>query len=76
MIMPDHIHGIVRVGRTRSFAAFVRGFKSAVTSRVRQETIDEVRNVWQRGYHDRILREDDVIAARNYIAANPARWLL
>jgi hypothetical protein len=31
--------------------------------------------LWQRGYHDRIVRsESGLRAARGYIAANPRRW--
>jgi hypothetical protein len=31
--------------------------------------------VWQRGYHDRIIRDDEELSkARWYIRTNPARW--
>jgi putative transposase len=34
------------------------------------------RPLWQRGYWDRVLRNDDELArARDYIADNPRRWL-
>jgi REP element-mobilizing transposase RayT len=31
--------------------------------------------LWQRNYHERIIRDDrELVAIREYIAANPARW--
>jgi len=74
VIMPNHVHGIVRVG-SRPLATFIRGVKSAVTSRARREIEEPVHRVWQRGYYDRILRDDvELAAARAYIANNPTRW--
>jgi putative transposase len=33
--------------------------------------------LWQRGYHERIVRTDEGLArARRYIEENPQRWLL
>jgi REP element-mobilizing transposase RayT len=74
-IMPDHMHGIVRVGCV-PLSIFVAGFKAAVTSRVRREVPDDVRRVWQRGYHDRVLREHEIERAVEYIATNPTRFPL
>jgi hypothetical protein len=32
--------------------------------------------LWQRGYYDRFIRtQDELIAMRNYIKANPSRWM-
>ena len=46
--------------------AIIGGYKSAVTKRVGQP-------VWQRGYHDRIVRTAREAAnARRYIDANPS----
>jgi hypothetical protein len=31
--------------------------------------------VWQRGYHERIVRDDDELEAiRRYVVENPVRW--
>jgi hypothetical protein len=31
--------------------------------------------LWQRGYYDRVIRtQDELIAVKNYIKANPMRW--
>jgi len=59
----------------RSLGSFVAGFKSAATLR-----INEARNmpgtpVWQRNYHERIVRNArELHAARRYIIDNPRNW--
>lgn len=63
------------VVRNRSLSSFVQGFKSAVTTR-----INTIRNmpgepVWQRSFHDHIIRnEHSLNAIREYIAKNPINW--
>jgi REP element-mobilizing transposase RayT len=33
--------------------------------------------MWQRGYHDHVVRdEEDLARIREYIASNPIRWAL
>jgi REP element-mobilizing transposase RayT len=62
VVMPNHLHGIVRPGNV-PLAEFVGRVKSAVTSRARVE--DSIQRVWQRGFYDRILRNDiELDAAR------------
>jgi REP element-mobilizing transposase RayT len=64
-----------RVVEPDSLGAVVRAFKAACARR-----INEVRGmpgaaVWQRGYHDRVLRNDaELNRARGYILDNPRRW--
>jgi len=89
IIMPNHIHMIVHVGddgnrpaemRTdnkradchlplrRSISNMVQGLKGAITRRLGF-------SIWQRSFHDRIIRnqsEYDKIA--EYIENNPAKW--
>ena len=58
-----------------SFGAIVGSFKSACAKR-----INELRNtpglaVWQRNYHERVIRNDSELhALRDYIYNNPSRW--
>ena len=75
VLMPNHVHGIVwlnlgtdhTTSRTR-LSTFVGGYKAAVTRRAG-------RPIWQRGYYDRIIRDErELEAAWNYIEANPAKW--
>jgi len=78
VVMPDHVHAIVLLpprcrGETclapTPLGVVVGGFKSAVVRRS-----GEV-GLWQRGYHDRIIRnEHELDTLREYVAANPRRW--
>lgn len=60
----------------KSIGALVAGFKSAVTKR-----INETRNfpglpVWQRNYHEHVIRDDaDYDRIAKYVATNPQRWI-
>jgi len=120
VILPNHVHGIVRlpagarrrpnvVGAQRpgndrsvvdgmalvserrpdiggaaplptveagSLGAVVRAFKSALTLRVNRLRETPGARVWQRGYYDRIIRDEAELArVRQYIRDNPARWV-
>jgi len=57
-----------------NLGAFIRGYKSAVTSAVLKLS-DSKNSVWQRNYHEHIIRnEEDLSKVRNYIRRNPANW--
>ena len=56
-----------------SLGAIVGGFKSAVSKRAREQLGDV--KVWQRNYHDRVIRnEAELHAIREYITYNPLNW--
>ena len=56
-----------------SVGAIIGQYKPSVTRRIRQ--LDPSVRVWQRGYYDRIVRnEREADAIRQYIAENPAQW--
>ena len=76
VIMPNHVHFIVAIpsGPMRASAptgglpSLVRSWKALVTKEYGAP-------VWQRGYYDHILRdEEDWLRIRNYMEQNPARW--
>ncbi|MBP9598898.1 MAG: hypothetical protein KBE30_07145, partial [Desulfobacter sp.] len=53
----------------------VRGFKSAVTKRVRQLPNMNDTGLWQRNYGEHIIRnENELNHIRNYIRHNPQKW--
>jgi putative transposase len=89
IVMPDHVHGIVILrmedapdaGRARhasplrELGAVVASFKSASSRRIHELRDTPGGPVWQRGYFDRVLRDDaELVNARRYIADNPLRW--
>ncbi|MFQ5592796.1 MAG: transposase [Anaerolineae bacterium] len=58
-----------------SVGAVVGNFKSLVTRRINNLRRTPGGKVWQRGYYDRIVRnERELEAIRQYIRDNPARW--
>jgi putative transposase len=61
----------------RSLGSIVGGFKSTATSRV--NTLRQIPGtpVWQRNYHEHVVRdENDLHRIREYIQTNPLRWEL
>ena len=58
-----------------SLGAVVRSFKSACTKRINELRATPGLPVWQRNYHERVIRHDNELhALRHYIQSNPARW--
>jgi putative transposase len=71
VVMPNHVHGIVwlfRAGQAPPLPVLVGSFKSGVSRRVG-------RRIWQRSFHDRVLRnEEELKVFRQYILDNPVKW--
>ena len=90
VVMPDHFHGILWIVRQAvpattpqpngppagGIGAAVGQLKSRVTkAAVGAGLWPTGERLWQRGYHDRMLRsEQAVVRARVYIANNPISW--
>jgi putative transposase len=89
VVMPNHMHAIIwmpRSGRPRSpcvltrpprsLGSLVAGYKAACTSRVRALIGSREIKVWQRNYHERVIRDPRALyRIRLYISANPLRWV-
>lgn len=77
VVMPNHIHMIMMIdtasGRPQAaptISRVVNQFKGAVTKRAGK-------SIWQKGFHDHVLRDDrDYILHLQYIDENPEKWLL
>lgn len=91
VVMPDHFHALilidhriagppvdpeVRLWRApNSIGSIVAGFKSSVTVEINRLRNTPRQPVWQRNYHEWIIRSDAGIRrVRAYIVANPAKW--
>ena len=88
VVMPNHMHGILvmkpgfsetRTAETRAtlLGNTIGTFKSLVTKRVRilLKIGDVPLPIWQRGYYDRVIRnEREYHAIQQYIRDNPKRW--
>ena len=64
-----------RGSKPRSLSAIVGSFKSAAAKRINQLRGMSGAPVWQRNYHDRIIRDpDEHDRIAQYIFDNPANW--
>jgi REP element-mobilizing transposase RayT len=58
-----------------SVGAIVGSFKSAATKHINTLRVNTDNPVWQRNYHEYVIRgERDLLAVRQYITDNPAKW--
>ena len=72
VVMPDHLHWLVEL-RGHSLAALMRRIKGR-SARTINAQLGRQGPVWQAGYHDRALRqEEDLQDVARYVVANPLR---
>jgi putative transposase len=71
-------HGRAPLHRApRSLGSFIAGFKSAATTRINELRQTPGLPVWQRNYHEHIIRTDQELnTIRRYIQNNPLQWAL
>ncbi len=79
VIMPNHVHLILLVdemdGPPRASAPTMEAVPNAVSALKRLVNRALGRNIWQRSYHDHVIRgEADYREIWQYIDTNPARW--
>lgn len=86
VVMPNHFHGILCINRhgiknaPTSLPDVMRWFKTMTTNAYIRGVNDDdlqpfVGHLWQRSYHDRIIRdESELNRIRDYVANNPSRW--
>jgi len=88
IVMPNHMHGIVLFDHERarhasplqqapSLGTVVGGFKSAVARWINPQRATPGEPVWQRNYHEHVIRNEKSLSEiREYIANNPLKWEL
>ncbi len=87
VVMPDHFHAIIRVEApaktprpcrgpaARSLDAIMKQYKSQVARRIEAACGISAYDVWQRGFHEWVIRDPRHLnACRSYVANNPLRW--
>ena len=74
VIMPNHVHAILAVNENSpSITTVIGQYKSAVTKRIRE--IYPRKNVWQRSFHDHVIRDQrGYEKIWMYIEDNPRKW--
>jgi len=72
VVMDDHVHVVVRPSIHDSLEGIVQGWKTFSARRLC--AAGRVAPLWQRGYHDRIIRSASDLAEKvNYVRLNPVR---
>ncbi len=60
---------------SKSLSTILNNFKGRVTTHARELTGTADQTVWQRGFYERIIRNDEELRrTREYIIANPRLW--
>lgn len=74
VLMPDHWHGLIRLGEGDLLSQRV-GLLKANTSRRVAEKFPSASRVWARGFHDHSLRNEqrELLETARYIVLNPVR---
>jgi len=73
VLMPDHLHWLMRLDDKSKLAKVVQGMKSVSAHRINR-LLGRRGRIWQAGFHDHALRSDEaVIPAARYVVANPLR---
>ncbi len=81
VIMPNHLHGILILTddsacrKRHGLPEIIRGFKTFSARRLNKIRCTAGVSVWQRGYYEHIIRnEESLMAIREYIVNNPLSW--
>jgi putative transposase len=75
-IMPDHVHLILwtTIDNSVTLGRVVGAFKGLSAKRI-NAVWGRAGPFWQRGYHDRVIRNAvELTACRRYVANNPRHW--
>ena len=78
VIMPNHIHLLLRVCSDEFGRPMVAPTISRVVNQLKGYTVKQIgRPIWQKSFHDHIIRNQaDYEEHINYIYYNPVRWHL
>ena len=75
--MPNHVHILLTLGEQngRMISAPTKGLSTIVGQMKRAVSKLAHMDVWQKGYHDHVVRNDaDYLRIWDYIETNPAKW--
>jgi REP element-mobilizing transposase RayT len=78
-IMPDHLHGILRVRENlpQHLGVAIRAFKAQATAALRKKHNNPQLTLWEPKYNDKcVWRDGSLQAYTNYIHDNPRRYCL
>lgn len=87
VVMPNHVHGIVEITlsdraglepapTSANLPEIIRQFKTFSAKRINQYRENIGCPVWQRNYHEHIIRDETAyLQIAEYIQTNPDKWL-
>ena len=77
-LMPDHVHGILIFGEeaATTLLRVVCRLKGLTTIQARRNGLWGASPLWQRSFHDRVIRNDrEFQLIREYVRNNPIGWI-
>jgi putative transposase len=73
VLMPDHLHALVRLADDSGLPQLMNRLKAAMARQVNRR-LGTSGPVWQRAYHDHVIRDDETLeTVGRYIIMNPLR---
>ena len=73
VIMPDHVHWLFQLESKISLSSVIKSVKAKSSMEI-NKLMHHEGSIWQRGFYDRALRnEEDIRQIARYIVANPLR---
>lgn len=73
VLMPDHVHWLIRLGSGQGLGAVVNRLKSG-SARATNRALRRSGPLWTAAFHDHGLRADeDLRRSARYVIANPVR---
>jgi len=73
VVMPDHLHWLMQLKDNATLGGLVRAVKGVSSWQV-NKVLNRSGRLWQAGFHDHALREEeDIVATARYLVANPLR---
>ncbi len=73
VIMPNHIHFLIKINENSTLSRFMKAFKQKTTREINiRENTSGI--IWQKEYYDRYIRDDKHFSvAKAYIRSNPVK---
>lgn len=72
VVMPDHVHWLFQLDGPLPLFRVIKTFKGRSARSIALH-LGWQTQVWQRGFHDRAIRHEDLRAVARHIVANPLR---
>ena len=73
VLMPDHLHMIIRLGNQASLSQVIKLFKGRTAHDFNQRR-QASGSIWYKSFHDRMIRSSQSLAAwHRYVLRNPVR---